>query len=170
MEAHGFDVDLILEPRLSARRAWAVAGGAGALSLVLATALVLVLPLKETQVFTVLVDRQTGAGRCGLHLGAARTHRLGEAGQFLGAFLLVPQQHQKGSQLAVFGFVIEQHAHGFAGFFAGQVARAALALAEDAHELGEGVFCWSAEVHRQLVGLGRPASLAASLAGVPLNN
>ena len=60
MEAHGFDVDLILEPRLSARRAWVVAGGAGALSLILATALVLVLPLKETQVFTVLVDRQTG--------------------------------------------------------------------------------------------------------------
>ena len=60
MEAHGFDVDLILEPRLSARRAWVVAGGAGALSLILATALVLVLPLKQTQVFTVLVDRQTG--------------------------------------------------------------------------------------------------------------
>ena len=60
MEAHGFDVDLVLEPRLSARRAWIVAGGAGALSLLLATALVLVLPLKETQVFTVLVDRQTG--------------------------------------------------------------------------------------------------------------
>jgi type IV secretion system protein VirB8 len=60
MEAYGFDVDLVLEPRLSARRAWTVAGGAGALSLVLATTLVLVLPLKETQVFTVLVDRQTG--------------------------------------------------------------------------------------------------------------
>lgn len=60
MEAHGFDVDLVLEPRLSARRAWFVAGGAGALSLLLATALVLVLPLKQTQVFTVLVDRQTG--------------------------------------------------------------------------------------------------------------
>lgn len=60
MEAHGFDVDLVLEPRLSARRAWMVAGGAGALSLLLTTALVLVLPLKETQVFTVLVDRQTG--------------------------------------------------------------------------------------------------------------
>jgi type IV secretory pathway component VirB8 len=60
MEAHGFDVDLILGPRLSARRAWVVAGGAGALSLILATALVLVLPLKQTQVFTVLVDRQTG--------------------------------------------------------------------------------------------------------------
>ena len=60
MHQHGFDVDLVLEPRLSARRAWIVAGGAGALSLLLATALVLVLPLKETQVFTVMVDRQTG--------------------------------------------------------------------------------------------------------------
>jgi type IV secretion system protein VirB8 len=60
MEAYGFDVDLILEPRLSARRAWAVASGAGALSLLLATTLLLILPLKETQVFTVLVDRQTG--------------------------------------------------------------------------------------------------------------
>ena len=60
MEAHGFDVDLVLEPRLSARRAWIVASAAGGLSLILATALVLVLPLRETQVFTVLVDRQTG--------------------------------------------------------------------------------------------------------------
>lgn len=60
MEAHGFDVDLVLEPRLSARRAWIVAAGAGVSSLLLATALVLVLPLRETQVFTVLVDRQTG--------------------------------------------------------------------------------------------------------------
>jgi type IV secretion system protein VirB8 len=60
MEAHGFDVDLVLEPRLSARRAWMVATGAGVSSLLLATALVLVLPLRETQVFTVLVDRQTG--------------------------------------------------------------------------------------------------------------
>ena len=60
MEAHRFDVDLVLEPRLSARRAWIVASAAGGLSLILATALVLVLPLRETQVFTVLVDRQTG--------------------------------------------------------------------------------------------------------------
>ncbi|MFN8994246.1 MAG: VirB8/TrbF family protein, partial [Pseudomonadota bacterium] len=37
-----------------------VASAAGGLSLILATALVLVLPLRETQVFTVLVDRQTG--------------------------------------------------------------------------------------------------------------
>ena len=60
MEAHGFDVDLVLEPRLSARRAWMVAAAAGAVSLLLATALIMVLPLRETQVFTVLVDRQTG--------------------------------------------------------------------------------------------------------------
>ena len=60
MEAHGFDVDLVLEPRLSARRAWMVATAAGTVSLLLATALILVLPLRETQVFTVLVDRQTG--------------------------------------------------------------------------------------------------------------
>ena len=60
MEAHGFDVDLVLEPRLSARRAWIVATGAGVSSLLLAIALIVVLPLKETQVFTVLVDRQTG--------------------------------------------------------------------------------------------------------------
>jgi hypothetical protein len=39
MEAHGFDVDLVLEPRLSARRAWIVASAAGGLSLILATAL-----------------------------------------------------------------------------------------------------------------------------------
>ena len=60
MEAHGFDVDLVLEPRLSARRAWMVATAAGTVSLLLAAALILVLPLRETQVFTVLVDRQTG--------------------------------------------------------------------------------------------------------------
>ena len=48
MEAHGFDVDLILEPRLSARRAWAVAGGAGLIAvggIVLAT----VKPAREKQ-------------------------------------------------------------------------------------------------------------------------
>ena len=60
MEAHGFDVDLVLEPRLSARRAWIVATAAGTMSILLAAALIMVLPLRETQVFTVLVDRQTG--------------------------------------------------------------------------------------------------------------
>lgn len=61
MQAHGFDVDLVLEPRLSARRAWMVAAVAGTISVLLAVALILILPLRETQVFTVLVDRQTGA-------------------------------------------------------------------------------------------------------------
>ena len=59
MEAHGFDVDLVLEPRLSARRAWIVATAAGSVSLLLAAALIMVLPQRETQVFTVLVDRKT---------------------------------------------------------------------------------------------------------------
>lgn len=61
MQTHGFDVDLVLEPRLSARRAWMVAAVAGAISVLLAAALILILPFRETQVFTVLVDRQTGA-------------------------------------------------------------------------------------------------------------
>lgn len=61
MQTHGFDVDLVLEPRLSARRAWMVAAVAGAISVLLAAALILILPIRETQVFTVLVDRQTGA-------------------------------------------------------------------------------------------------------------
>lgn len=61
MQAHGFDVDLVLEPRLSARRAWMAAAVAGTISVLLAVALILILPLRETQVFTVLVDRQTGA-------------------------------------------------------------------------------------------------------------
>src|SRR5690606_34172713 len=84
-------------------------------------------------------------------------------------FLLVSQQHEEGAELGVLDLAVEQHAHGLAGFLAGHAARAALALAEDAHELGEGVFRWGDEVHRQFVGFGRPASLAASLAGVPLN-
>ncbi|MCY1399877.1 hypothetical protein D9M71_149450 [compost metagenome] len=100
---------------------------------------------------------------------------LGEACELFGAFFLVPQQHQKRTELSVFDRFIEQHAHGFAGFFAGQAAGAALAFAEDAHELRERVFGrgfgdqGAVVVHMQLVGLGRPASLAASLAGVPLN-
>lgn len=60
MQSHGFDVDLVLEPRRSARRAWIVATVASGLCVLLAIALVAVLPLRETQVFTVLVDRQTG--------------------------------------------------------------------------------------------------------------
>ncbi|MNE47502.1 hypothetical protein D3C80_1419120 [compost metagenome] len=103
----------------------------------------------------------------------ALAHRLGETGQFLGAFFLVAQQHQEGAELHFLGLAVEQHAHGLAGFLAGQVARAALALAENAHELGEGMFCGSHQIrgrHMQFVGLGSPASLAASLAGVPWNS
>ena len=94
---------------------------------------------------------------------------LGEAGELLSALFLMSQQHQEGAELGVLDLAVEQQAHGFAGLLAGQAAGAALALAENAHELGEGVFGGRDQVHRQLVGFGRPASLAASLAGVPLN-
>lgn len=60
MSEHGFDIDLVLEPRRSARRAWAVAGVSAGLSAVLGLAIVIMMPLKETEVFTVLVDRTTG--------------------------------------------------------------------------------------------------------------
>jgi len=99
----------------------------------------------------------------------------GETGQFLRAFFLMPQQHQECTQLSVFDLFVDQHAHGFPGFFAGQAAGATFALAENANELGKRVLggCFGGQRgevgHMQLVGLGRPASLAASLAGVPLN-
>ena len=86
------------------------------------------------------------------------------------------QQHQEGAELGVLDLFVKQHAHGFTGFLAGEVARAALAFAEDAHELRKRVFGGgfqdqgSKVGHKQFVGLGRPASLAASLAGVPLNS
>lgn len=60
IEEQGFDLDLILEPRNSERRAWVVAGVAVAVALLLCIVLVLLMPLKQTEVFTVLVDRQTG--------------------------------------------------------------------------------------------------------------
>src|SRR5690606_11072196 len=91
-----------------------------------------------------------------------------KAGHFLGAFLFVTQQHEERSQLGVLGAPIQQHAHGLVSFGARQATRAALALAEDANELGKGMFNSSQIGHMQLVGFGRPASLAASLAGVPL--
>src|SRR3546814_12368971 len=71
---------------------------------------------------------------------------------------------------------VQHSSHGLPRFLAGQVAGAAFAFAEDAHKLGERMFGrglksqrWEVG-HKQFVGLGRPASLAASLAGVPLNN
>ena len=55
-----FEEDVIHEPRRSARRAWTVAGAAGAIVVVQAVAIAMMLPLKQTQVFTVLVDKNTG--------------------------------------------------------------------------------------------------------------
>lgn len=60
MSEHGFDIDLILEPRRSARRAWIVASISVALSFLLGVALVVMMPLRTTEVFTVLVDKTTG--------------------------------------------------------------------------------------------------------------
>ncbi len=92
----------------------------------------------------------------------------GETRQFFGAFLLVPQQHQEGAELGLFHFAVQQHAHGIASFIPGQATGAAFTFAEDADELGERVFGRGCGRHRQFVGRGRPASLAASLAGAPL--
>ena len=60
MSDQGFEQDLILEPRRSARKAWLVATVAGGLAVVQGLALVLMLPLQNTEVFTVLVDKTTG--------------------------------------------------------------------------------------------------------------
>jgi len=60
LSEHGFDIDLILEPRRSARRAWIVAWVAVALAFLLGLALVVLMPLRTTEVFTVLVDKTTG--------------------------------------------------------------------------------------------------------------
>ena len=61
MNDQGFDIDLVLEPRRSAQRAWIVASVATAVSAMLTIAIVVMMPLKTTEVFTVLVDSQTGA-------------------------------------------------------------------------------------------------------------
>ena len=60
MSEYGFDIDLVLEPRRSAQRAWMVASAATGVSVLLAAAIIAMMPLKTTEVFTVLVDRQTG--------------------------------------------------------------------------------------------------------------
>ncbi|MCY1429429.1 hypothetical protein D9M71_453460 [compost metagenome] len=100
----------------------------------------------------------------------------GETRHLLEAFFLVPQQHQECAELGFLDLFIEHHAHGFAGLDPGQVTSAALAFAKDPYELGERMLggrfecqCWVIG-HKQFVGLGRPASFAASLAGVPLNS
>ena len=56
-----FDVDLITWPRRAARTAWIVAGIAIFVAVALAGVLLVSLPLRQTEVFTVLVDSSTGA-------------------------------------------------------------------------------------------------------------
>lgn len=56
----GYEFDLLLGPQRSERRAWMVAAGASGIALVLGAVLVAMLPLKSTEVVTVLVDRHTG--------------------------------------------------------------------------------------------------------------
>lgn len=56
-----FDVDLVTGPRRSARAAWIVAGCATVVALLQAVAIFSLMPLRETEVFTVLVDSTTGA-------------------------------------------------------------------------------------------------------------
>lgn len=56
----------------STRTAWTVAGVAGAIALIEAIAIVVMMPLKSTQPIAVLVDKQTGNVEA-LDLGAAKT-------------------------------------------------------------------------------------------------
>lgn len=57
----GFDIDLVMGPRRAARAAWIVAGCSCAVSVLLALTITVMLPLRETEVFTVLVDSTSGA-------------------------------------------------------------------------------------------------------------
>ena len=57
----GFDVDLITGPRRSARIAWRVASCAVAVALLLTGVIIALMPLRRTEVFTILVDSTTGA-------------------------------------------------------------------------------------------------------------
>lgn len=61
MAEHGFDIDLIMAPRRSEKRAWIVAAASSTLTLFLGIAILVMMPLRETEVFTVLIDRETGA-------------------------------------------------------------------------------------------------------------
>lgn len=61
MQEHSFDMDVIMAPRRSEKRAWIVASVSTGLSLLMALAIATMMPLKTTEVFTVLVDRDTGA-------------------------------------------------------------------------------------------------------------
>lgn len=59
-ERSGYEFDLLMGPLRSERRAWIVAAAATGIALVLGAVLVAVMPLKSTEVVTVLVDRHTG--------------------------------------------------------------------------------------------------------------
>lgn len=61
MAEQSFDTDIIMAPRRSEKRAWIVAGTSSALTATLVLAIAAMMPLKRTEVFTVLVDRNTGA-------------------------------------------------------------------------------------------------------------
>lgn len=60
VQEHGFDTDVIMAPRRSEKRAWIVAGVSTGITVVMALSIAVMMPLKETEVFTVLVDRDTG--------------------------------------------------------------------------------------------------------------
>ncbi|MEO1986436.1 MAG: type IV secretion system protein [Martelella sp.] len=60
MSNTGFEADLILQPRRSERRAWMVAGAASGIAVLLAFCIFFMMPLRTTEVFTVLVDKTTG--------------------------------------------------------------------------------------------------------------
>ena len=70
-EAASWAEDVHGSLRAQARRAWWVAGIASALAVLLAVALVLLLPLKTVVPYTILVDRQTGHAELarGVNLG-----------------------------------------------------------------------------------------------------
>ena len=55
-----FDIDLVMGPRRSARNAWLVAAGSSAIAVLLAFTIIILVPLRETEVFTVLVDSTSG--------------------------------------------------------------------------------------------------------------
>lgn len=61
MHEQNFDEDLVLGPKRSERIAWRVAMASCAVSALLTIGIISLLPLKETEVFTVLVDKTTGA-------------------------------------------------------------------------------------------------------------
>ena len=115
----------------------------------------------------VQVHRQ---GRRRGHLGAAGLH---ETRQFGARFLLYPQQHQERAHLHRLGLAAQDHGERLLRLGPAEGAAAALALAENTDEGGEGV------LHRRLlevlgvhvdslqavIGFGQAGELAAQLGG-----